>query len=121
MVGKIRDRPPLPHFGPAFARILKQQMIKGRAFDLKSRRLLRVTAVAENQFQCLARISNVKLRAHFLWKTVSLERFQNSQFFKKFAVIGQKRLSNVEAREVFLLKNKNAFARPRQQRRGSAA
>src|SRR6185503_4653257 len=69
----LADRPAFANFRPRLASVLKQQVVKLRAFHLVRLGVFRVAAVAEDQRQGLAAIPHVELRSDLSSQSRRLE------------------------------------------------
>src|SRR5260370_35809593 len=107
----FRYRPTLAHVGTRRSGVLEQQVIKDGSLDLKGGGLTGETAIAKNEFQSFAGISEVKLSSKFPRETGCLKRGQHTHFFEKLSIIRQQRFSYMESREELFLENQDTFSR----------
>src|SRR5690349_16916414 len=101
--------------------MFEQQMIERSALDLKGGGLAREAAVAKNQLEGFAGVSQMKLRPLLCREASRLQRRQHTHLFKNHMIVRQQRFANVKPGKMFLLKDEGALARSRQKRGCGAA
>ena len=111
----------LADFRAGLRRVLEQEMIKVRAFNLIGGRLARELAPAEDQLEHLGTVPDVELRAPLFQQPGGFQLGEHAHLLEDDAVVGQQRFADVKARKNFLLQHEHRAPGLAEKRRRRAA